>query len=275
MSDAYLLDRNERERSSGTARRRGAGRLEPALLVVAALLGLLLVAELGWFLVYVPTRPLRSVDIVGAEGMVRQELLAVAGIDGKTTYFSLDAAKAEQSLETLPGIAAASVAKRFPDGVKISVVPRVPLAVALAEVDGRTVPVVFDDEGVVFRMAGNVAAASSGPVISGLRFERPREGMRLPAFLKPLLAQLAELKRDSPALLDALSEIRVVPGAYDTYELVVYPARTGPRVRIGSELNQEVLRYMMLLLDVLASREIETDELDFRTGTATYRAKED
>ncbi len=96
----------------------------------------------------------------------------------------------------------------------------------------------------------------------------------MPLFLNPLLADLARLRAQAPALLDSISEIRVVKRSFDGYELVLYPAYRSVRVRIGSQLNEDVLRYMMLLLDVLASKGIDTDELDFRTGTAAYRTKE-
>jgi cell division protein FtsQ len=98
--------------------------------------------------------------------------------------------------------------------------------------------------------------------------------MRLPPEFTPFLAALDRIRLSAPELLGAVSEIRVHQRPYDGYELVVYPAHHPVRVKIGAELNEEGLRYMMLVLDVLASRGIEADEIDFRTGTASYRTKE-
>ncbi len=293
MSDTYLLDSvlpaEEPSSIPLGARPRGAkgaraathagGRtqrsgLELVLKLCAGALGLLLLAELLWFTCWIPSKPMTDVRVESFDGLSRSMVLKAADLEGGSSFFSFDAARAQRSLEAIPAVAKATVTKRFPDGASIVLFPRKPLGVALADVDGRTVPVVFDVEGVVFSIAPKGGVALSGPILSGLRFEHPREGMRLPNSLIPLLKSINDLRSGNPALLDALSEIRVVPRAYEGYELVVYPASRPVRVKIGSELNEEVLRYMMLLLDVLASREIETDELDFRTGTATYRAKE-
>ncbi len=248
------------------------GRFERVLKWCVFALASVLVVEAVWFAVVVPCLPLRDVELSGADGVARASLLAAAGIDAKTAFFTLDPLAAARGIEALPEVEAASVARRFPDGARISVTMRTQVAVALAaDADGRSIPVSIDRNGVVFKIG---AAANAGPIISGLRFENPQPGVRLPVFLRSLAADIARLRATNPALLDALSEIRVVKKAYDAYELVLYPTFRPVRVRIGSQLNEDVLRYMMLLLDVLSSKGIDTDELDFRTGTASYRMKE-
>jgi hypothetical protein len=40
-----------------------------------------------------------------------------------------------------------------------------------------------------------------------------------------------------------------------------------------SALNEDKLRYMFLLLDVFAEKNINVEEIDFRTGTASYKIR--
>ncbi len=274
MSDGYLfLDDSVRTESEGPTR------LERVLKVAAVVLSVALAVELVWFLGVTPCLPFSRVEVAAIEGLSEDTILRTAGIGAKSSFISVDAAAAESALEALPLVESARVVKRFPDRLSVAVTKRTAVAIALAELDGRTVPIAFDRFGVVFNVASGAAAAdllgaAHGPVISGMVFERPAPGARLPSFLDGFLADLDRLRRESPALLDSLSEIRIQKRAYDGYELLLYPARYPVRVRIGAELNEEVLRYMMLVLDVLASKGIEADEIDFRTGTAAYRAKE-
>jgi len=252
-----------------------SGKAERYLKRSVGILCLILVVELVWYLAIVPCLPLKTVDLIGAEGLNRTDLLAASGLSAKSSFFSLRRTIMERGLETIPAVESARVVSHFPDAVRIELVRRSAVAVSLAESEGRTILLAYDRNGVVFKV-GTATDTSfpNAPVVSGLRFEQAQEGMRLPAFLSGFLNDLARLKREFPALLETLSEIRVVKRAYDGYELVLYPANRRVRVRIGPELNEEALRYMMLMLDVLDSKGIETDELDFRTGTASYRAKE-
>lgn len=249
--------------------------VERILKIAVLALSVVLVLELAWFLCILPTQPLRSVRIDGGQGMPRDSLAAAAGLSEKTSFLSFDPEAARRGLESLPEIASASVVRRFPDSVSIELERRECVAVALAVTDGATVLLSIDKQGVVFRIgSASDDGASAVPILSGLAFKNPRTGMRLPEFLHPLLSDIAQLYERSPVLLETLSEIRVEKKAYEAYELVLYPSYRPVRVRMGSRLNEDGLRYMMLLLDVLASKGIETDELDFRTGTAAYRVKE-
>lgn len=268
MSDGYLYLDDEDEAAAAPSR---SERLLKRLAVVVAAA---LAAELAWFLVAMPCLPMNRIDFELSPGLDRSRVVAATGLGEASSYLGTDAAAIERALEALPEIASARVEKAFPDRIVVAATARVPLALCLAEKDGRTVPVVFDREGVVFAVGAAAAAYPGCPIVSGLKFDVPAPGARLPAFLDGFLADLDRIARESPAVLEGVSEIRVQQRAYDGFELVVYPASRPVRVRVGSRLNEEVLRYMMLVLDVLASQGIDADEIDFRAGAASYRAKE-
>ncbi len=267
MSEAYLYFDE-----APAAGKTGAPRLERLLKRLMLALAVILSLELVWYFAVTPCLPLAAVEISGATSLDRATLLTLAGITEKTSYLTLDTEKATQTIGAVATVASVRISKRFPDLVRISLTPRVAVAVALTVIDGRTVPLHLDRDGVVFAIG--TESEASLPVISGLLFEQVRLGMRLPAELIPFLGALERIHRDAPDVLRAVSEIRVLQRPYDGYELVVYPALHPVRVKMGAELNEAGLRYMMLVLDVLDSRGIDADEIDFRTGTASYRTKE-
>jgi len=254
------------------AEKEDSSRMERLLKRLVLALAIILSVELVWYFALTPCLPLTTVDLAGAAGLDRDAVLAVAGITEKTSFVTLDVSAAAQALGAIPTVESVRIVKRFPDAVRIALTPRTAAAVALAVIDGRTVPLYLDRQGVVF--AVGMENTDSLPIISGLVFEKVSLGMRLPPEFTPFLAALDRIRLSAPELLGAVSEIRVHQRPYDGYELVVYPAHHPVRVKIGAELNEEGLRYMMLVLDVLASRGIEADEIDFRTGTASYRTKE-
>jgi cell division protein FtsQ len=248
--------------------------LKRVLLVFAVLLGV----ELVWFFGITPCMPLKAVTINELPGLDRTTLLRAAGIDKESTFISVWPHSVEKALAQLPLVESARVEKRYPDSVFITVKRRTAVAMAFTLIQGRSTPVYFDQKGLVFALGNDLPEARTVgqnlPIISGIQFDQIRVGLRIPQKLVPLFEELDRISKNAPQLLALISEIQVQKKAYDGFELVLYPARQKTRVRTGPELNEQSLRYMMLVLDVLASKGIDADEIDFRTGTVAYRTKE-
>jgi cell division protein FtsQ len=244
--------------------------------------GGLLLIELLWLLVIRPCLPLYRVEITDIPGMDRETVLAWAGIGKKSSFFSINRERAELSLKSLPQIESALVEKIFPDSLRIILTERPAVAMSLVRVDGRLVPVYFDREGILIRI-GNSAGERSrragggtweAPLISGLILNEPVLGMRLPASFALFLANLEKIYAATPVLLQAISEIHINRKAYESFDLVLYPVHHTIRVRTGSDINEEMLRYIMLMLDVLDLKKMNVEEIDFRAGMASYIIKE-
>jgi cell division protein FtsQ len=247
----------------------GARGVEKGLktLIIAAASALIL--ELLWLLVISPCMPLSRLEVNSFPGLDREEALRRAGIGERSSYISVNPRSAEKNLEDIREVESARVVKRFPNSVTISLVPRVAVAVAFDKIDGRQRPVYIDRHGVIFKTGKAGASSPQVPVISGLP-----PGETLPAIYLPLFNRLDRIRSADPRLLQTISEIRVNRKPFDGFDLVLYPAHSPIRVRLEPNLNEETLRYVMLMLDVFAERNQEIEEIDFRTETASYKLKE-
>ncbi|GHU38484.1 cell division protein FtsQ [Spirochaetia bacterium] len=236
---------------------------------------ILLTAELVWLFVVTPCAPLSSVDIKTIDGVTRNDVLAMAGITPRSSYMSVNVKEVEESLMRNPLISSAQVIKHFPEDVEIVLSGREPCAVSLASVNGKSIPLFYDKEGVIFKIGNKDVPniPSTVPLISGLQFGNIVIGTKLPEFLLPLLDDIEEVKTKSPELLSVISEIHVSKKTYDGFDLILYPAYNTVKIRLGADLKDETLRYMLLLLDVLKEKNLHVDEIDFRTGTASYTVK--
>ncbi|MCL2069977.1 MAG: FtsQ-type POTRA domain-containing protein [Treponema sp.] len=249
-------------------------RFEKFLRIFIVVAVVCLSGELIWLLGITPFRPFMRIDISGYEGLPRAAVLNQAGISSRSSFFSTDAAKIEQALMSFSSLESVKVFKRFPDRLHIILEGRRPLAYAFAIQNGRSIPVLLDGNAVIFRMGGmDGAFPSSLPVISGFIIEDPFVGMKLPSLFAPFFDELEKINLSAPELLAAVSEIRVSPRAFSGFDMILYPAHSGIKVRV-SELNEDTLRYTLLMVDVLASRGDEIDSLDFRSGIASYILKE-
>jgi len=251
-------------------------RLFATLAIAAAALVLAAVAILALPSLLRITR----IEVRGAAAMTRNEVLEAALVREGASYFETDAARVRAALEADPRVDRASVARRFPNGLAIAIEERRPVATVLVEADGLQSPAYLDAKGVAFALAGGAECAYRAPgtlpVLSGIRIENFRPGARLPAELVAPLAALGQLGERESALLAAFSEIKVWRSRYGEVELLLYPMRHRVPVRTGPTLSAQDLRSILLVLDVMGSKGMDTavSELDFRTGTVVYRGKE-
>jgi cell division protein FtsQ len=244
------------------------------LLIVISLLGVVLVGELVYHFLVSPWLRIDRVVVDSELAMSDQELLEITGLADNPHYSAVDTALIGQRLREVPVVASVQVSKRFPNELSISVQKREPLAIAFAE-EG-TLPVVFDAEGVVFRWK-EAARSLDLPVVSGIRFEDPNLGMRLPQHLGAFLSDLEQLKNDAPGLFRQFSEFRIVPTGSRDFEVVLYPQSYGVPVRIEPHLDRQSASYIVMVLDAFR-RDGSLDtirELDFRAGEVVYRTREE
>ncbi|MDR2070772.1 MAG: FtsQ-type POTRA domain-containing protein [Treponema sp.] len=249
-------------------------RLKRVLLIVAGILG----AELVWLFGITPLLPLSVVDVSGISGFDKAILLAQGGINSRSSFVTVNAGDVRKRLEAFYLVESAEVIKQYPDTLRILLEPRKITAMTLTKIDGKTCPVYFDRFGVIVKIgnsAGFSTLPSSIPLISGFIFSEPALGTRLPGMFEPFLSSLARINAASPELLTAVSEIRINRKAFDGFDLILYPVHSSIRFRVDADLDEDTLRHMILMIDVLGAAEgVQAEDIDLRTGTASYGDKE-
>jgi len=243
-----------------------------AMKILIGFLVVFMLAELAFYMVVIPATSTIRLTVSGAPSVGYDELCSMAGLSGTEKWIHFNTAAVASRIASNPLFETVTVEKKFPDRVIISVTERVPVAVSLGMVKGRSVPLEIDAKGVAFRI-GRLPAKSALPLLTGLTFENPIAGMRLDSRLKPLLSQLGQIGSQNPALLALVSEIKIDEKSYGGYDLVVYPVHTPIRVRTDKALNEDSLQYMMLVLDVVKDLDLSIDEIDIRAGTVAYRVR--
>ncbi|MCL2410424.1 MAG: FtsQ-type POTRA domain-containing protein [Treponema sp.] len=242
------------------------------LLIIAAFI---LLAQVIWLFGVSPFVPLATIEVHGFSGLERSEILALAGIGDRASFASVNTAEIQRVLSAHVLVESAIVTRRFPDQLSIFLIPRRPAAVTLTNFGASQVPLLIDRNGVFFKIANaqdmTAGELSSLPVISGI--DNPRLNTRLPDALVPLMASLGELALNSPELLSAISEIRIERKAWQGFELVLFPVHSPIRVRVENNLTENKLRYMLVMLNVFSADSQKPQEIDFRSGMASYTVR--
>jgi cell division protein FtsQ len=265
-------DAEKRHRSAAARREPGAAQLRSHKALLIAL-GLIALLSLGLFSLPSLLR-VRSLEVLGATTMSSAEVAEASLVTPGSPLLAVDTGRVEAALLASPAIAEAKVSKVFPSRIRIEIVERRPVAVAIADIGGRSSLVAIDATGTAFARA-EAASVADLPVLSGLRFEDWKPGTKLPDFLLPLLESLAAVEMSDPTLLALFSEIRIERSRYGELELLLFPLHNALPVRTGARLNPTLLRSIVLVLDALSTRGLAgIDEIDFRTGTIVFRTKE-
>jgi cell division protein FtsQ len=255
----------------------GASRkIERGLKRLFIVAGVILTAEFIWLFGVSPCIPLSTLEVHGFPGFDGDEVLRYAGIGSRDSFISVNTGETEKLLAGHYLVESAKAVKRFPDRLSIYLEPRRAVALSLAAVDDRLLPVYFDKYGVIFKIGldRGPMPPSNLPIISGLVIENPVPGMRLPAAFGSLLEELEKIGSESPELLGAVSEIRINRKPFDGFDLVLYPLHNPIRVRLENNLNGNTLRYVLLMLDVFEEQDSVPGEIDFRSGVGSYTVKE-
>jgi cell division protein FtsQ len=272
MSPDYILAGKNTRPETGTGSIMDK-RLKRVILIIAGILG----AELIWLFGVTPLLPLSVIDVSGIPDVDRAAILAYGGISVRSSYMTVNVEEVRKGLENFYLVESAQVIKQYPDTVRIFLEPRKIAAMSLVKIRNRMQPVYFDRQGMIIKIGNDDAGSAlnlSAPLVSGFVFSGPSVGTRLPLMFEPFLSSLARINAASPELLTAVSEIRINRKSYGGFDLILYPVHSPVKFRVGSDLTEDTLRHMILMIDVLSSTGTPVEEIDLRTGTASYIEKE-
>jgi cell division septal protein FtsQ len=244
----------------------------PVLIVLTAVCSLVLVGRF----ICEPLMQIRHVTVHSDVALADDQVLALSGIQSSEHWYTVSTAAIQKKLEASPLIRRAVAEKVFPDTIRLTLWGRQPAALVLASSDGRSFPVLVDEDGVVFKVG--TASDLDLPVVSGLSAGDMALGAQLPRAYRALFADLRAIREKAPAMCAALSEIRVVgDGAADLspqdLELVIYLTSTPVPIRTRGSIDEGLVRYGLMAIDLLSRQGVLKDiqELDFRSGDVVYK----
>jgi cell division protein FtsQ len=254
-------------------KKKSTEKIEKGLKRLFIIAGVIFAAELIWLFGVSPFIPFSTVEVHGFSDLSRSQILSLADIDDNSSYFSTNVNIIKEKISSHILVESAVVMKRFPDKLSIFINPRHAAAVTLVNTNSGQVMVYVDRQGVFYKIESAASMEKTEiPVISGI--ENPQINTRLPPALVPLVNNLYEIAASSPELLSAISEIRIERKAWDGYDLVIFPVHSSIKVRVENNLTEDILRYMLLMLNVFETDVQRPQEIDFRSGMGSYKIKE-
>jgi len=240
-----------------------------AVLSIAVLLAVLLVESL-WIFILSPRLVIKKIFLESDIEIPDAQLLEMLDLDGKS-WTSLNEKDVQTRLETYPIIREARVSRVFPDGLRVYIFRRQPLAVALSADSGISHIVIFDEEGYVIQADSKINDIDL-PIFSGAVPYEPTPGSQVPETVRQVLSRLSRLRMDESELFDLISEIEFISQGEDDYDLKMYMNHIPIPVLVDMNLNPQSIRQAFIVIDVLAltnSGPIET--ADIRGGHVVYQ----
>ena len=168
------MDPRMQERRADVLRQQARRRLRRAMAVLA----LCALAVAGWVVVHSQVFGARVVTVVGAPPGERAAVIQAAGLTGAPPLLDVGAANAA-AVERLPWVATATVSRQWPDGVRVVVTQRTPVAVVaeaapstgFAEIDrdGRVQATVPTPPAGLVQVTGTAAPGAPGTTLVDAR----------------------------------------------------------------------------------------------------------
>ena len=276
MSDAgYFLDNenyfDENENGFHNEESKSERRFRVIILSLLVVMGILLLGEFVLWRFIKPSLSSPKVTISGYKNMSAEDVAMKLIPMNSRNWFTFDVNVAAGILSSESCIKNVDIVKHFPDKILVNINERVPVAVTYINQKGKSIPMQIDETGVLFSNKNNASVAQSGiPILSGIPVDNMTDGMRIPAKYKTLINQISQIQNLPQKYFAAVSEICVVPKDSGNYELVLIPSSGHTKVLTDRALNEEALKYMMVVLDVVKQLKPDATAVDMRYGSVSY-----
>lgn len=237
--------------------------------LIAILLSILLV-ETFWVFIVSPRLTIGKIFLESDIEISDEKLLEMLGLGGRT-WTSLDERSVQRRLESYPIIREVRISRVFPDGLRVYIFRRQPMAAVLLGEDEVQRIAILDEEGYVIQAEGKINDIDL-PILTWSFPYKPTLGSQVPETVRGVLSDLSRLKRDEPKLFDLISEIEFISHGEVGYDLKVYMNHIPIPVLVDMDLSPKSVRHALVVIDVLELTDFETiDEADIRGGHVVYR----
>jgi|GEM_PF-529762 len=213
---------------------------------------------------------LQCIRITPSRHLNEEEILKLSGLSSTTNIFNLDPKAVERAIETNPWVEKASVERRLPSSVHITVNEYVPIAM----VDLGGARYLVDVSGVLFKTVGPSEVVDGLPVITGIRQENARQGSRLQADALNCIELLKMAQKGARTLgIGNIKEIHIA----ESGELTVFTVDKGvPILFSGTDIKQQFARAENILFHLYKSGNydrLQAIDLDYGKDRAVARLK--
>ncbi len=242
--------------------------------VIFFILCFILLAEFVAYKYVVPLFGSPKINVSGQKNYSLQQISNKLAQMDTSSWLKFDVNKAVSLLSSEPEFESVTVQKKFPNVINITLEERDPVAMTFIVNGGKSTLVQIDKNGVIFPNNSNVKYDTSDlPIISGLPIENLSEGMRIPSKYRSLLEEVNTIRNLPQKYFVSVAEICVLPKEYGNYELALIPSQSKVRVLTDRTLNEDSLKCMMVVLDVINRIDKNVSEVDLRYGSVSYRVK--
>lgn len=232
---------------------------------------LIFVFFLGFFIL--PFFSIKEIKLDSSLSFTR-DIKYIAGLDNYSSFLFVDPDDIERRILEEPLVRKVYVEKTFPSTLNITVFGRKALATAYIDQEGISVPLCFDENGVVFQIGDEIEDVNL-PVISGdIDFDTVTMGGELPKVLVPLLRSLKEIRGVSPDYYSAISEIMVTKRGEMTFDLIIHFTFSPIKAMVRDLLSAEELKNIIVVISLLEEEALSINHVDFREDEIVYREKE-
>lgn len=240
--------------------------------IIFGILCAMLIAEFCLVKFIKPSLESPKVTISGCNNYTPEELASLLLPMNSRTWYDFDVERAANILSAESGIKEVAIEKHYPNKIMVNVTERVPVAVTFVAKDGNTIPVQIDDEGILFFNDNNSFLQTGNlPIVSGIPLAYLSNGMRIPTMYLPLIEQIAQINKNHSEYFAGISEICVIPNDFNNYELALISAQSKVRVITDRALNEDALKDMMVVLDVINLIDTDVREVDLRYRSVSYK----
>lgn len=241
--------------------------------IIFAVLCLLLAGEFIYYKLIMPGFASPKITVSGQKNYTAQDIGQMLLSMSNENWHTFDIEHASAIISSDADIESVIIEKKFPDKIFINIVEREPVALTFVNMEDDTVAMQIDKNGVIFEGKNKSIDSNKVPIISGLPIEYLAQGMRIPSKYRPLIDQITKISSLPQNYFAGISEICVQPKEFGNYELALIPSQSHVKVLTDRSLNEEALKYMMVVLDVVNQIGTDVSEIDLRYGSVSYRTK--
>ena len=245
-----------------------------AIKIIFAILCFLLAAELVVYKYILPSFSSPKISVTGLNAYTPEDFAEKLMPFSNTNWFDFDVEQAASVISSEAGIDSVTVEKKFPDKILIKIEERDPVAMIFMMDNGLSSAMEIDKNGVLFPPRVSESKDNSFmPVVSGLPVEYMASGMRIPVKYRPLIEQISKIKQLPQKYFASISEICVIPKDSGSYDLALIPSQSKVKVLTDRSLNEDAIKYMMIVLDVVNQLGSDVSEVDLRYGSLSYKTR--